>query len=413
MVIEMEEKILKPTLRFKGFTDTWEQCKLSDVVISHNAGVYISKDNYGEGSNIIGVGDIYNRDAINGEIYRLAPVEDDRFLLKKGDLIYGESSLVPEGIARTMYVDDKGAGTAFAWHTRRVELDLKKVNSHLLTLQINYSNKSRNHLMRVSTQTALTGMTTEGYFSTPITFPSLEEQYKISKVFTELDKLITLHQRKYDKLVNIKKALLDRMFPNNGDIVPELRFKGFADTWEQCKVGELGSIVTGNTPPTAITDYYSDDGLIWVTPTDINQNITTSTTRMLSEKGESVARVVPPKTILVTCIASIGKNTLLGSKGSFNQQINALIPAQKNDPYFLFTQSNHWSSHMKRLGAALTFQIVNKKEFSEIDTLVPQPDEQKKIGSLFNQIDSLITLHQRKYEKLVNIKKALLQKMFV
>lgn len=117
---------------------------------------------------------------------------------------------------------------------------------------------------------------------------------------------------------------------------------------------------------------------------------------MLSEKGESIARVVPPKTILVTCIASIGKNTLLGSKGSFNQQINALVPAPKNDPYFLFTQSNLWSSHMKRLGGALTFQIVNKKEFSEIDTLVPQPDEQKKIGSLFNRIDSLITLHQRK-----------------
>ena len=186
----------------------------------------------------------------------------------------------------------------------------------------------------------------------------------------------------------------------------------FSITWEQCKVGELGSIVTGNTPPTAITDYYSDDGLIWVTPTDINQNITTSTARRLSEKGEYIARVVPPKTILVTCIASIGKNTLLGSKGSFNQQINALVPAPKNDPYFLFTQSYHWSSHMKRLGGALTFQIVNKKEFSEIDILVPQPDEQKKIGSLFNQIDSLITLHQRKYDKLVNTKKALLDKMF-
>ena len=170
----------------------------------------------------------------------------------------------------------------------------------------------------------------------------------------------------------------------------------FAFTWEQCNVGELGSIITGNTPSTAITDYYSNDGLIWVTPTDINQNITTYTARMLSKKGESVARVVPPKTILVTCIASIGKNTLLGSKGSFNQQINALVPAPENDPYFLFTQSNHWSLDMKRLGGGLTFQIVNKKEFSEHDTIVPQTEEQKKIGSLFNQLDTIITLHQRK-----------------
>ncbi len=121
---------------------------------------------------------------------------------------------------------------------------------------------------------------------------------------------------------------------------------------------------------------------------------------MLSERGELVARVVPPQSVLVTCIASIGKNTLLGSKGSFNQQINALVPAPNNDPYFLFTQSNHWSLHMKKLGGALTFQIVNKKEFSEIDTIVPKPDEQKKIGILFNQLDSLITLHQRKYKML-------------
>jgi len=130
------------------------------------------------------------------------------------------------------------------------------------------------------------------------------------------------------------------------------------------------------------------------------QNITISSARMLSGKGELVARVVPPQTVLVTCIASIGKNTLLGSKGSFNQQINALVPSPNNDPYFLFTQSNHWSSHMKRLGGALTFQIVNKKEFSELDTIVPKLDEQKKIGALFNQLDSFITLHQRKCKML-------------
>jgi type I restriction enzyme S subunit len=82
---------LVPQLRFKGFTDTWEQRKLSDVVVSHNAGIYISKDKYGEGTNIIGVGDIYNGDVVNGEIYRLAPVKDDKFLLNKDNLIYGES----------------------------------------------------------------------------------------------------------------------------------------------------------------------------------------------------------------------------------------------------------------------------------------------------------------------------------
>ena len=246
-----------------------------------------------------------------------------------------------------------------------------------------------------------------------ISLPTLQEQIKVGKMLDTISNLITLHQRKYETLLNVKKSFLQKMFPKENFDIPEIRFKGFTDAWEQCKVGELGSIVTGNTPPTAVTDYYSDDGLIWVTPTDISRNITTSSARMLSEKGELVARVVPPQTVLVTCIASIGKNTLLGSKGSFNQQINALVPALHNDPYFLFTQSNHWSSHMKRLGGALTFQIVNKKEFSELDTIVPKLEEQKKIGSLFNQLDFLITLHQRKYEILLNCKKALLKKMFI
>ena len=167
-------------------------------------------------------------------------------------------------------------------------------------------------------------------------------------------------------------------------------------TWEQYKLEDLGNVVTGNTPPTAIQEYYSTDGMLWVTPTDISQNITTHTERMLSEKGQLVARVVPINSILVTCIASIGKNTLLGSTGSFNQQINALIPNPNHDSYFLFSQSYHWSKYMKKMGGGLTFQIVNKKEFSKLETSVPELNEQVKIGSLFKSIDHLITLHQRK-----------------
>lgn len=104
---------------------TWEQRKLSELVLDHNAGIYISKDNYGEGTNVIGVGNIYDADIFDGEIYRLGPVDDDKFLLSENDLIYGESSLVPEGIARTVCVGKNGAGSAFAWHTRRVKLDNK------------------------------------------------------------------------------------------------------------------------------------------------------------------------------------------------------------------------------------------------------------------------------------------------
>ena len=171
----------------------------------------------------------------------------------------------------------------------------------------------------------------------------------------------------------------------------------YTSSWEQRKLGELGTITTGNTPSTSIPDYYSDDGIVWVTPTDICENITFESARKLSDLGQQVGRVVPKNTILVTCIASIGKNTMLGNTGSFNQQINGLTPNEnKYDPYFLLTESALWSAKMKGSAAAGTMQIVNRTEFSELKTWLPSLIEQQAIGAFFKQLDHLITLHQRK-----------------
>ncbi len=194
---------------------------------------------------------------------------------------------------------------------------------------------------------------------------------------------------------------------------PAVRFIGFAEDWEQRKLGDLGTITTGSTPSTAIPDYYSDDGIVWVTPTDICENITFESARKLSDLGQQVGRVVPKNTILVTCIASIGKNTMLGNTGSFNQQINGLTPNENEcDPYFLLTESALWSAKMKSSAASGTMQIVNRTEFSELKTWLPSLIEQQAISDFFRQLDHLITLHQRKYEKLKNIKKSMLEKMF-
>ena len=190
---------------------------MGDLVIDHNAGIYISKEDYGEGTNVIGVGNIYDSDIFDGEIYRLGPVNDDKFILEENDIIYGESSLVPEGIARTVCVGKNGAGSAFAWHTRRVKLNKNIVNSHVATLELNYLHEIRKYLVSVSTQTALTGMTTEGYFGATLTLPSVEEQQKISDYFKNLDHLITLHQRKCDELQKLKKFMLQNMFTNIGN----------------------------------------------------------------------------------------------------------------------------------------------------------------------------------------------------
>ena len=137
--------------------------------------------------------------------------------------------------------------------------------------------------------------------------------------------------------------------------------------------------------------------MLWVTPTDIDSNIIKNTAKKLSDEGVKVARIVPANTILVTCIASIGKNALILEKSSFNQQINSLTPYKEYNPYFLLTESSVWSKKMKQQGASGMMQMVNKNEFSELETFVPKTKEQNKIGDLFTNLDNLINLHQRKY----------------
>lgn len=254
----------------------------------------------------------------------------------------------------------------------------------------------------------LLNVSTEDFFHSMLVFPPLEEQERITEILTQCDHVIGLKEQKLDELKQLKKEFLRKMFPAKGCDTPEIRFPGFTGAWEQRKLGELGTITTGSTPSTSIPDYYSDDGIVWVTPTDICENITFESARKLSDLGQQVGRIVPKNTILVTCIASIGKNTMLGNTGSFNQQINGLTPNENEcDPYFLLTESALWSAKMKSSAAAGTMQIVNRTEFSELKTWLPSLIEQQAISDFFRQLDNLITLHQRELEETKTYKKTL------
>ena len=195
--------------------------------------------------------------------------------------------------------------------------------------------------------------------------------------------------------------------------VPKLRFPGFTEDWEQRKLESLGKIITGNTPSTLKKEYWStnSEGVVWITPTDINSVKTDWSERLLTEEGASQARIVPANSILVTCIASIGKNTINTVEAAFNQQINALVPHLSNS-YFILTMLNNMESAFKRVAGTSATSIINKKEFGQLSALLPRVEEQNKIGEIFELIDKSITLHQRKLEHLNLKKKALLQKLF-
>ncbi|ANK68598.1 restriction endonuclease subunit S [Loigolactobacillus backii] len=194
---------------------------------------------------------------------------------------------------------------------------------------------------------------------------------------------------------------------------PQLRFKGFTDPWEQRKLGELGKIYTGNTPKTSDLDNWTDnkEGHIWITPTDIDKLIMSDSDRHLSEQGWSKARKIPENSVLITSIASIGKNTINAVPVAFNQQINAIVP-EKNDSYFILSAMIKDTARFASVAGQTATAIINKTTFEKFQIATPSYEEQQKIGSFFKQLDQTITLHQRKLDLLKEQKKGYLQKLF-
>ena len=415
----------KPEIRFAGFEDEWVKKKFNDVfdMLSNNT---LSRDALNSENGIaknIHYGDVLTKfsEYIDVSSTKLPFISDPsiavkfiRSYLKDGDIVIADTA-EDETVGKcTEVIGVEEMPIIAGLHTmpcRPKEKYAPKYMGYYLN-----SNAYHDNLFPLMQGVKVTSISRTGIKETDVILSTeFDEQEKISKYLSSLDEMIALETAKYEKLVIIKKAMLDKMFPKEGCDVPELRFDGFTDDWVKCTLNDIGIIQTGNTPSTVVPEYYSNNGLLWVTPTDITGGVLLDTAKKLSTKGIKVARVIPPDSILCTCIASIGKNAYLPVRCAFNQQINALVPnKEKHNPYFLYTDSYHWSQVMKKSAGGLTFQIVNKTEFSVIETITPDDlEEERKIGDLFYKLDNLIALQQQKVEKLKNIKSACMEKMFV
>ena len=198
---------------------------------------------------------------------------------------------------------------------------------------------------------------------------------------------------------------------------PNIRFKGFTEDWEQRKLGELAEIVGGGTPSTSVELYWDGD-IDWYAPAEIGEQIyLKSSQRKITEEGlnKSSAKVLPVGTVLFTSRAGIGKTAILLKEGCTNQGFQSIVPNKnKLDSYFIFTRSEELKRYGETVGAGSTFVEVSGKQMANMELMMPTTmDEQQKIGEYFSNLDNLITLHQRKLEKLKNIKKSCLEKMFV
>ena len=408
-----------PAYRFQGYTDAWELRKLGEVIDNLKGGVSITPNDYIENGyrtipkgavNDTGIADLSSCKNVSVDFF-----EKNYFSkTSTGELITSLRDLVPSAPNLGRIVRIVGQFEEFIMP--QGVYSLKTSENLWEDFLIAYSNCYiyRNVIQSEKNGSTQVHIRNGEFLNIKIQLPSLPEQEAIGTFFSTLGQHITLHQRKLDMLKEQKKTYLKLLFPAKGQTKPALRFQGFEDDWEVKRISDIGDIVTGNTPSTSNEDYYSNEGMMWVTPTDIDGLIITDTNKKLSPEGEKVSRIVPANSILVTCIASIGKNTLLLEAGSFNQQINAVVPNQSlYHSYFLLTQSYFWSESMKRIAPAATMQIINKNEFSNITVPLPTLPEQKAIGTFFQTLDQEITQVEDKLASLKEMKKTLLRKLFV
>ena len=401
-----------PEVRFAGFTDAWEQRKLDTITDvrdgTHDSPQYvetghpfITSKNVKDG--FINYEDIqYVSDKDYEEINKRSKVDKNDILMGMIGTI-GNIALVREtpdfAIKNVALIKDIGdVYYRYLYHCLQSNSAAHQLDENLDggTQKFIALNKIRELVIPV---------------------PSEHEQHKIGDYMESLDNLITLHQRKYERLKNVKKSMLEKMFPKNGSNIPEIRFAGFTDAWEQRKLGELADIVGGGTPSTGVSDYW-DGNIDWYAPAEIAEQIyLTSSQRKITEEGynHSSAKMLPVGTVLFTSRAGIGKTAILARKGCTNQGFQSIVPHKGElDSYFIFSRTEELKQYGETVGAGSTFVEVSGKQMANMELMMPKTmAEQKTIGQYFANLDRLITLHQHKLEKLQNIKKSMLEKMFV
>mgnify|MGYP004675988903 CR=1 FL=1 len=412
----MTKKSGVPAIRFKGFTDTWEQRELGEISESFEYGLNAAATEYDGKHKYIRITDIddsthlFLQDNLTSPDVDFSTVDD--YLLQKGDVLFARTGA---SVGKTYIYRPSDGDLYFAGFLIRAKIKSDYDADFIFqnTLTDNYDS----YIRITSQRSGQPGVNAQEYANFALSVPCLAEQKKIGAYFTNLDNLITLHQRKLEKLHNLKKAMLAKMFPQNGSVYPEIRFAGFTDAWEQRKLGEIADIIGGGTPSTSNSEYW-DGEIDWYSPTEISDKIyVDSSERKITKAGyeNSSAKILPVGTVLFTSRAGIGKTAILRKEACTNQGFQSIVP-NKNmlDSYFIFSRTDELKKYGETNGAGSTFVEVSGKQMANMKLMMPKSiNEQQKIGGYFRNLDSVITLHQRKLEKLQNIKKSMLEKMFV
>lgn len=392
---------MTPKIRFKGFTDAWEERKLSDIVSR------LSKS-----SNNSELPRVEFEDIVSGEGRLNKDVShkfDDRkgILFSSQNILYGK--LRPY-LKNWLLADFKGIALGDFWVFKSINSDPKFV----------YSLIQSNHYQKVANDTSGTKMPRSDWkkvSSTEFQIPSsLEEQSKIGSFFKQLDDTIALHQRKLDLLKEQKKGYLQKMFPKNGAKVPELRFAGFADDWEERKLSDFSKTTYGGgTPKTAVTEYW-DGNIPWIQSSNLTVDDVQEVNldKFITDDAikNSAAKLIPANSIAIVTRVGVGKLTLMKQEFATSQDFLSLSELHVDEQFGLYSIYKLLQKELNNIQGT-SIKGMTKADLLTKDIMIPvEKDEQIKIGSFFKQLDDTITLHQRKLEKLQELKKWYLQKMF-
>ena len=401
----MEERRNAPKLRFPGFTDPWEQRRLGEVASFNPQADLPNEFEYVDLESVVGTEMVSHRK----ESKLTAPSRAQR-LARKGDIFY--QTVRPYQKNNLLFeLPDENYVFSTGYAQIRTEQD-----SRFLFCLLQREPFVRLVLDRC-TGTSYPAISATDLETIDINLPSMSvEQARIGSLFQKLDSLIALHQRELDHVKELKKGLLQKMFPKEGANVPELRFPGFTDPWEQRKLGDVATIVGGGTPSTN-NDAYWDGEIDWYSPAELGERVYADrSVRRITQAGyDSCSATLLPagKTILFTSRAGIGNTAILRRSACTNQGFQSLVVNDDIDVYFVYSMTDRIKKFAEQKASGSTFLEISGKGLAAGEFAFPSKDEQTAIGSMFKQLDNLITLHQRELDHVKELKKGLLQQMFV
>ena len=410
----------KPRIRFKGFTEDWEQRKLIDIAKTFIGLVTTMTENYRDSGTLL----IRNSDIKEGQfVFSENPIHLDEEFAEKNKtrrLQIGDVVTVHTGdIGTSAVIEEKEAG-AIGFATINTRTDKSILNPYFLATYFN-TEKHKCYANSVSTGDGRSNYNIKDFNKLVISVPTLDEQERISVLINDMNTIITLHQRKLEKLKLAKKALLQKLFPKNGSQFPEIRFKGFTDAWEQRKLRNLLEQPITDGPHETPELYNSGIPFISVDAIVDNKIDFTKMRGYISKEYDDIcAKKYKPQindVYLVKSGATIGKVAIVDTYDDFNiwSPLAAMRCGSITNPYFLYIllQTQDLQSQVFNKASHGTQPNLSMRQLEQFTCKVPKIEEQKLISRFLKQLDDVITLHQRKLDKLQDMKKGLLQKMFV